>query len=96
MGEATAATEANEWHDDEGGIIHQRDQGMLSVPRVVLCAVLVGYAAAGLMDTAENITILTIDNFDEYLDQHPLVLVEFMMPVHDGHVALHRSACLFG
>lgn len=38
-------------------------------------------ARAGMWDTYENVASLSLETFDAYLDAHPLVLVEFYMPV---------------
>ena len=62
--------------------------------RTGLLLVLLGFAAAGWMDNAENITVLTTENFDEFLDAHPTVLVEFYMPVRVLHVASLRRSIL--
>lgn len=48
----------------------------------VLAPLLATVATAALWDV-ENITALTTETFDEYLDAHPLVLVEFYLPVRD-------------
>jgi hypothetical protein len=48
---------------------------------LVLVLACLAFARAGWTDEAENITVLTVDDFDEFIDQHPLVLVDFFMPV---------------
>lgn len=66
---------------------------------LVLALCLAAANAANMWDL-KNVTTLTTENFDEYLDAHPLVLVEFYVPVREhgggtwGNVGWRRLRAL--